>query len=532
MLLIRATVCLACSAFLICPSLCGAEPEGPADALAELHALRLKISEQQRVIDELRTQVGAQAQVLDRLIAAAPARSAPAEAVAAAPVAPADPVVQARAEKPAPEQPLYLQLGKVRLKPGGFLDLGFVARSKNLGSGVPTAFDSIPFGDTVRGQLSDVRFSAQNSRVSLGLETSFSGVDLKAYIESDFLGTAPANLAVTSNSGTLRMRQYWARVGTSKWAVLGGQAWSLLTPNRVGVGSEPSSVFTTVNEDPNYMVGLVWGRDPQVRVMFTPGKGLSAAFSLEAAEQHSAGVVTLPAALSSIYNTQINTGAGFQLAPTILPDIIAKVAWDGSVGGRLVHVETAGLARAFRTFNPLTTHHYLAPGYGASVNGSFEVVRNFRLLANSFLSSGGGRYVFGLGPDLIARADGSLRPVSSYAGLGGFEYTLRPRENPNGMATTLFGYFGASYFQRETAMDTDGSLIGFGYAGSPSSANRLLQQVSIGLNQTIWSNPMFGSVRIMSQLSHLTRSPWWVTTGRPRNAPVNMIFVGLRYELP
>ncbi len=530
MLLIRATVCLACSMLFLCPRLPGAEPEGPDDALMELTALRARIAEQQRVIEELRAQVGAQAQILDRLIAAAPARAAVARATA--PAVAAAPAIQARADQPPAEAPLYLQMGRVRLKPGGFLDLGFVARSKNIGSGVPTAFDSVPFGDTVRGQLSDVRFSAQNSRVSLGLETSFSGVDLKAYVESDFLGTAPANLAVTSNSGTLRMRQYWARVGTSKWAVLGGQAWSLLTPNRTGVGSEPSTVFTTVNEDPNYMVGLIWGRDPQVRMIFTPGKGVSAAFSMEAAEQHSAGVVTLPAALNSIYNTQINTGAGFQLAPTILPDMIAKLAWDGSLGGRVVHLETAGLGRAFRAFNPLTNHHYLAPGYGASVNGSVEVVRGFRLLANSFLSSGGGRYVFGLGPDLIARADGSLKAVSSYAGLGGLEYTLRPKENPAGRATTIFGYFGASYFQRETATDADGSLIGFGYAGSSSNANRLLQQVSIGLNQTIWSNPLFGSVRIMSQLSHLTRSPWWMAPGRPRNAPVNMVFVGLRYELP
>ena len=255
-------------------------------------------------------------------------------------------------------------------------------------------------------------------------------------------------------------------------------------------------------------------------------------FSLEAAEQYSAGVVTLPAALNSIYSSQINTGAGNLTAPTVMPDLIAKLAWEGTLHGRQIHLETAGLARAFRVFNPLNTQHYIAPGYGASVDGSVEVIHNFRLLANSFFSSGGGRYIFGLGPDLIARSDGSLRPVASYAGLGGFEYTRRPKVNPNGLATTFFGYFGGTYFQRETTSDTNGSVIGFGYPGSSSNANRMIQQVSFGFNQTIWSNPMHGSFRMTTQASNLTRSPWWVAPERPRSAPVNMVFVGLRYELP
>ncbi len=38
----------------------------------------------------------------------------------------------------------------------------------------------------------------------------------------------------------------------------------------------------------------------------------------------------------------------------------------------------------------------------------FEVIKGLRLITNNYWSDGGGRYLFGRAPDLIARADGSL----------------------------------------------------------------------------------------------------------------------------
>ena len=48
-----------------------------------------------------------------------------------------------------------------------------------------------------------------------------------------------------------------------------------------------------------------------------------------------------------------------------------------------------------------------------AVNGNVEVVKNFRLIANTFYSRGGGRWIFGQGPDLIIKGDGSPLPVHS-----------------------------------------------------------------------------------------------------------------------
>jgi hypothetical protein len=483
--------------------------------LDELRQLRTKIAEQEQQIDTLRKQLRDQGETLDKLIAA---KTPPPPA--AAPQGPQR-VVEDR-------QPVAIQVGRLRLKPGGFLDLTFVARSKNLGSGVPTAYGSVPFGDTVQGSLSDVRFSAQNSRISVLGDTQFGPYALKAYVETDFLGQAPPNLAVTSNGGTLRMRQYWTSVSRNTWEVLGGQAWSLITPNRKGIASDPASVFTTVNEDPNYMAGFVWGRDPQVRLTLRPSKKITAAFSLEAAEQYSAGVITLPAALASSYSPQINNGAGNLAAPTFMPDIVSKVAYDTS----RLHLEAAALVRAFRVFDPLNQQHFTTAGYGGSINGNFEVFKNFRLILNTYGSRGGGRYMFGLGPDLVATPDGSLDQVDAYATLDGFEWTRPIPGNKFGAATTVFGYYGADYFARKALADVNGTPIGFGHTGAPSGANRSIQQASFGVNFTLLGSPLYGNVKLMTQFSHLTRSPWWMPAGRPANAPLNMMYVGLRYELP
>lgn len=491
-----------------------------AQDATDLAALKRKIAEQELQMEALRAQLAEQKTLLDRLITGASASARPDDV--------AKPV-ETPATAPA-EEATSLRIGAVTLKPGGFLDLGFVARSKNLG-GVPTAFGSVPFANSPQGNLSDARFSARNSRVSLDAEGNYAGMSFKAHIESDFLGHAPPNIAITSNGGSFRLRQFWARARAGRWEVLGGQAWSLLTPNRTGAGPEPADVFTTYVEDPNYMTGLVWSRSPQFRLSWRPNPRWTAAFALEAAEQYSAGQIALPASLAAAYSQQINAGGSVFSTPTILPDLVAKLAYDGQFGGRSVHLEGAALARTFRVFNPLDSRHFSAAGYGGSLNGSVEVARNLRVLANTFVSRGGGRYIFGLGPDLAVEPDGRLSPIGAAAALGGIEYT-RVHDASTGRATTFFGYWGGAWFGRRTFRDTNGSFIGFGFPGSSSDANRVIQQYSIGVNRTFWRSPLYGSLRALSQFSYLTRSPWWMPADGPGNASVNMVHLGFRYELP
>jgi hypothetical protein len=54
----------------------------------------------------------------------------------------------------------------------------------------------------------------------------------------------------------------------------------------------------------------------------------------------------------------------------------------------------------------------------------------------------------------------------------------------------------------------------------------------MGLTQTMWKDPKFGAVSLMTQYSYVLRNPWFVATGQPASALTNMVFVNLRYTLP
>lgn len=418
--------------------------------------------------------------------------------------------------------PLSVQIGGAQFTPGGFLDLTSVFRTTNVGSGIGTAFGSIPFSNTAAGQLSEFRFSAQNSRLSLRVDSQPGGAKLTGYVEADFLGNAPGNLVVGSNSNTLRMRLYWVDIRKGGWEVLAGQSWSLLTPNRKGLSPMPSDIFYSQDMDTNYQVGLTWSRDPQLRVIRHFGSNWALGVSFENPEQYigSAGTVTLPAAS---YASQFSTGAN-SATPNLHPDIVAKLAYDTTAAGHAVHLELAGLERTFRDVNPATNVKSTIAGGGVSLNGNVELVKNFRVIATSFYSDGGGRYIFGLGPDLVVHADGTLSAVHSASGIGGFEWQATP-------AWLLYGYYGGAYFQRNFETTPAGD-IGFGYAGSPSAANRAIQEGTVGIIHTFWRKPSYGALALITQYSYLVRAPWSVAAGSPRTAKSNMVWVDLRYTLP
>ena len=67
----------------------------------------------------------------------------------------------------ASDAPLSVHFGNGSLTPGGWVDFTSYYRSTDVGSGLGTSFASIPFNNTVNGGLSETRFTAQSSRISL-----------------------------------------------------------------------------------------------------------------------------------------------------------------------------------------------------------------------------------------------------------------------------------------------------------------------------------------------------------------------------
>lgn len=510
--------------------------EGMIQAQAkQLDAQQKAIEAQQQKIAALETQItqtpaAANAMAAANVPAAAPATatSATADLTAAARSSPMLPAASVQEGQQEQASPLQFRIGNAYITPVGFMDFTGVYRSRDNGSGIGTNFAGIPYGNTFQRNLSEFRFSMQNSRIGFRVDARVKGAHVIGYMESDFLGNNPGNVAVSSNSNTLRSRLYWVDVSKGHWEMLGGQTWSLITPNRTGVSPLPGDLFFTQNMDVNYQLGLVWGRIPELRLVYHPSSKAAFAIALDSPEQYiggsaGGGVPTLPAALNNTFsNGELNAGGSTVGVPNRAPDVIAKIALDPSPK---FHFEFGGVERNFQTFNPLTATHFSATGGGGFVNLNFQLFKGFRLLTNNFWSDGGGRYIFGQAPDLIVRADGSVSLVHSGSDVSGFEYT-----HGN---TLLFGYYSALYVSRNVTVDANGkTLIGYGYVGSPNGQNRSAQEGTVGFNQTFWKDAKFGALNLIGQYSYLTRDPWFVPVGQPENAHLGMVFLDLRYTLP
>jgi hypothetical protein len=449
-------------------------------------------------------------------------------------------------EHEAKKSSLSFKIGNADFTPAGFVDVTSANRTTNVGSGIGTGFGSIPFNNTAAGRLTESRLSAQNSRLSLKVSSNTGRFDLTAYLETDFLGFQPPNANTTSNSNSMRLRLYFADIKRDKWEFQGGQLWSWMTPNRVGLSAMPSDIFYTLNMDTNYQVGLTWARQTAFRVAYHPTSSWAIGVSLENPDQFVPASVTFP---SPSFSGQFDNGSGSTSAasagtnpavPNLHPDIVVKSAWDRKVGDRNLHFEIAGLIRSFKVFNTLTTPGTTSSitGGGGSVNVNLELLKNFHLIGNSFYSYGGGRYIFGLGPDVIVRPDGTLSGVHSGSGIGGFEWQANRK-------TMFYGYYGGAYFQRNLGLLASSgtpapscngvsgfTCVGFGFPGSSNSANRAIQEGTFGIIPTLYSNPNYGKLQIITQYSYVTRAPWSVAAGTPKNAHTSLIYADLRYALP
>jgi len=426
-----------------------------------------------------------------------------------------------------PESPLQFRIGSAYITPVGFMDFTTVWRNHDGGSGIGTNFAGIPYGNVFANNLSEFRFSMQNSRIGFRVDATVKGAHVIGYMESDFLGNNPGNVAVSSNSNTLRSRLYWVDVRKGQFEILGGQTWSLITPGRTGISPLPADIFYTNNIDVNYQLGLVWGRIPEARFVWHRSDKFAIAAALDSPEQYNGGsaggpLITCPASLNTICTSEFNNGGNTLGVANRAPDIIAKAAFDPS---KRAHIEFGGVERQFHDWNPNTLAKFSKTGGGGFLNMNFEVFKGFRLLSNNFWSDGGGRYIFGQAPDAIIRADGSISPVHASSTVTGFEYT---RGN-----SLFYGYYGAMYVSRNLAFDANGTTpIGYGNTNAASGQNRNVQEITLGFNQTLFKDGKYGALTFMTQYSYLSRNPWFIVTGQPEDAHLSMVFLNLRYLLP
>ncbi|HXM43623.1 MAG TPA: hypothetical protein VN924_20465 [Bryobacteraceae bacterium] len=520
-----------------------ARAQEPAANNPEIERLKAQLAAQQAQIDQLRRALDDEKKVLDQV--GQPKPPSLGQVASTTPIVPAGdaqpvlhPSMAAAVALPQsdtdPASPLQIHIGTATITPLGFMDLTSVFRSADEGSGIGSSFGSTPYNNvsTGLGKLSELRFSAQNSRIGARVDALVHGTKVLAYWESDFLGTQSTNAGVTSNSNSFRMRLYFIDLKKGQWEILGGQSWSMMTPGRVGISPLPSDIFYSQNMDTNYQVGIPWTRAPQLRAVYHPSDIVSIGFALETAEQYGGGssgggAVVLPSLLATPYtNTQIDLGAATFTPPNLTPDFQAKIAFDPKVNGNLFHIEFGGVLSTFKTYNPLTSQSFTKEGGGGEANFNLELVKNFHLIVNTFLSDGAGRYLFGQAPDLIIEGNGAPSPLHSSSTTDGFEYTTHN--------TLFFAYYGGDYIGKDVSEDpaAKNAFIGYGYPKSANSQNRTIQEGTFGFNQTFWKNPNYGALSFIFQYSYLFRNPWYVAAGAPRDAHNSLLFLDLRYTLP
>jgi hypothetical protein len=507
----------------------------------DIEKLRQQIAEQQKQIEAMQKTLADQQRMLDAASTAAPStggllpakasRAALGEVASTTPMIPAAPAPmdQPAVMKEEKASPLQFSIGNVTFMPVGFMDDTAVWRDKDAGSSIGSNFGSLPYNNTTAGQLSEFRFSPQNSRLGFRIDGDWKGAHFIGYNEIDFLGTSGSNaLGVSNNAFVPRIRLYWVDVRKDKVEFLAGQSWTMLTPNRKGISPLPADIFYSQVIDVNYMNGLTWARQAGVRVLLHPSEKVTFGVSVENPDQYIGGSgggssITLPAALGSLAGGQFDNATNVFVTPNVAPDIIAKLALDPSAR---VHFEIAGIERTFKDWNP-TSHAYSTKvGGGGSINGNFEIVKGLRLITNNYWSDGGGRYLFGNAPDVMIRANGSISPIHAGGTVDGFEIQATKK-------FLLYAYYGGIYVGRDFAFDANGtSLVGYGYKGSANSQNRAIQEGTFGFNKTIWKDAKYGAINFMGQYEYLTRDPWFVATGAPKNTHDNTIYFNLRYTLP
>lgn len=523
--------------FLARPIFCADESAKTApaatDGQTEITNLKAQLAEQQKMLDNLRTALEQQKQWIEKMSPAKPKSLG--DVASLAPMIPAAPLAPVAIPSPFDLQksdtqepsPLSLQIGNAFLTPLGFMDFTYVGRTTVGGSGIGTNFGSIPFNNNAAtGHLSENRLNPQNSRLGMRFDSLYKGYNVTGYFEGDFLGNNGANVAVTSNSDTFRLRLYWLQVKKDKWEILAGQSWSLLTPGRRGISPLPGDLFYSQDIDVNYQAGLVWSRDPGFRFVYHPTKTVSMAFAAENGEQYVGGsggsTPTVPPSLLATEFGEFNNATNTVATPNLTPDFIAKIAFDPSAK---FHAEIAGIESNFKGYNNLTNQHYTKPAGGGSLNVNFELFKGFRILTNNYWSDGGGRYIFGLAPDLTLKGNGDIALLHAGSTVSGAEWTLGK--------TLLYAYYGGVYIGRYTVIDpATGKPVGYGYTGSANGQNKSIQEATFGFNQTLWKDPKYGAINVMGQYSWLNRAPWYVATGQPKNAHQNQFYLNLRYTLP
>ena len=358
------------------------------------------------------------------------------------------------------------QVGAVSIQLGAIFDATAIVRTRNEVADLTSSWNAIPFAQSPLYHEPEFRGSARGSRFAIFIEGQpAAATRVAGYVETDFQSSGISSNSNESNSYTLRVRQAYGTLDRNDlhFHLLAGQAWSLLTLNRIGITPRQEQVPLTI--DSGYVPGFNYTRQEQLRFSrdFDNRRlwlGLSfesPATSYYVNNANSTGVIGGTPNYTNPGGSLLNSTANY--SDEIAPDVIGKIAFDPSFG----HYELDGLARFFHDRVTATVANrsgrdntVLAGGVGGGLILPI-VGPKLTVQASGLVGQGIGRYGVGQLPDATISSNGSPIPLPEVQALIGAIYHPTPRFD-------LFAYVGTEQIGKRSFNEVNGrTLLSYGY---------------------------------------------------------------------
>ncbi len=416
----------------------GATAAKADDVAAEIRALKAQIRALEKRVDKTQAE--------QRVV------------IRQAQMAPGGPIVKGPYAPPEPWDKKF-HLNGITITPGGFLAAEGVFRTRDTTGDFSPAFGSLTPYTSPLGHMQELRFTARQSRISALVQGNYNPDTLvSAYGELDFLGAGVTPNSNESNSYQPRIRVLYGTIDWQDegWHVLAGQSWSLVTMQ--GKGITPRNEVIPLTIDAQYVAGFTWTRQPGVRVTKNFGDsfwlaasaempqttGCTGGFSFGNGGAASANTpITAVNGNGVVCDTVGSTSGSSVLNNTTyyslnhIPDVIAKAAWEPTIGDRRIHIEGFGLYSDEYDFveNGVTTggvslHNtrYDTTGWGAGGGFVLPVLPKLvDLQGSGMIGRGIGRYGSSQLTETAFNPNGSLNPLPEAMFLGGLIVHATPQ---------------------------------------------------------------------------------------------------------
>jgi hypothetical protein len=495
-------------------------------------------------IDTMRRSMQAQIDYLKRQVELLSNQQKDTQASTAATAAKVDATVAAVSKVVPPKGKKGFQIGAVTVTPGGFLAAEGVVREKTQGADIGEALNGAPFPNSSNDHLTEDRFTARQSRLSLLATADINPTThVAGYYEMDFLGAAGTANSKESNSYNLRIRNIYSTLDWDDWGLhlLAGQNWSLATMYTKGLTPRQENVPLTI--DSQYVTGFNWLRVPGIRIVYDAIPNmLWAGLSVENAQlggttgtfSSATGYQVVSSATGGGGNFDTDTG-GSTYSNDAAPDIIAKLAFEPGWG----HYEVYGIARFFRDRANFINQTTVGGGVGGGA--ILPVIpKMLDVQLSGLVGDGIGRYGSAQLPDVTFGTNGAIKPLTEYSLLagvighptpsldiyayGGLEHADRWYQNvKSGATVTQYGY-------GDPLANNSGCFVEGGTC--TANTNNAIEGTA-GFWWKIY-NGDFGSVRFGAQYAYIARNIYSGTNGGAGKsgggtADNNMIFTSFRY---